>query len=244
MQIHENQTRVEGAVRLHIHAFTTEYRPSEDGAVREVDMVEYSPAGQEALTRIRRPVSEMLDLEPNVDPGNGMVVGAWHRRSLIEPAYKAWKGGGELVLQGTPLGAWPGITSKAAEIIRQAGIHTVEDLATASESQIMRVRLPNQRDLRDMARRFLAAKPQAAEAGKMAKLEEDNERMKEQLAEMQAMLRSMAKAQAPQAAAVEDDDDELEVVRELAREKGIARVGNKSKETLLAELEALEGKAA
>lgn len=250
----ENQTRTEGSVRLHIHGFTTEYKNvlkkndvtgQNEMTVVEIDVVEYSPAGQEALTVIKRPVAEVLNIEPNDDPGNLMKVQAWQRRSLVENRYLAWKGTGVLVENGTPLGAWPGINSKAADIIRQAGIHTVEDLATASESQIMRVRLPNQRDLREQARRFCSLKPQAADASKLGKLEEDNERLKEQLAEMKIMLMGLAKQQAPQTAApADDEDDELEVVRELAREKGIARVGNKSKDTLLAELEAMEGKAA
>lgn len=237
---HEGQSRSGGQIALHIHGFTTKYVTNEDGATREVDYVHVAQRGQEQWNTIPIPVRNIFEIEP-LDPNNPVTVMAHQRKALVKEAYDNWKGGKGDVVNGTPLGAWPGINQAQAEIIRHAGLHSVEDLAAATENQIMRIRLPDARDYRDRARRFLAAKPQAAEAGKLGKLEADNERMRAELDEMRAMMRAMQKAQAPpEAAVVDEEDDELEAVRELARERGLARVGKKSKATLIAELEALE----
>lgn len=263
------QMRAEGSVRLFVHGFTTDYQRqpavyrntpavvdlegrvikeaerqllSEERTV-EVDWVEYSPSGQEQLSRIKRRVVDMLDIPPLEDVQDVAAVTAHERKRLIEPLYKAWKGGQDMPVSGTPLGAWPGINQSQAEHIKLAGIRSVEDLATASESQLLKIRLPNQRDLRDMAKRFLAASGQQAEAANIARVEAENAALKEQMAEMRAILMSMqaqiGKAAAPDAGDA-SDDEELEVLRELAREAGISRVGNKSKETLEREIEALQ----
>lgn len=235
----DGQMRGAGAVRLLVHGFTTEYKiDPETGATREVDFVEYSPAGQEAFIRLRKPMRDVLEIEP-LDPNAPLTILAHQRKAVIEEAYRGWKRGGEVPVTGTPLGAWPAITAKQAEIIRHAGIASVEDLAGATESQISRVRLPNNYDLRDMARRFLAAKPQAQEAGVLAKLEAENERLRSDLDELKAMMRQLV-AKQPAVSAADDDDEELAILREMAQSAGIKRVGNKSKATLLAELEAFE----
>jgi hypothetical protein len=68
--------------------------------------------------------------------------------------YEAWKKGiSEAPKSGQPLKTWPGITPAEVNVLAQAGIHTVEALATASDEQVGE-------DgpyvaLRDSARRFL-----------------------------------------------------------------------------------------
>lgn len=265
----------EGQVRLVVHGFRTDYRRipalyktkpavvDNDGLVikaeerilvrkeetQAVDLVEYSPAGQEMLTRITARVSDLIDVAPVTDPQNLAAVHANKRRAIIEPIYRAWKGGEAAPVQGTPLGAWPGVTQSQANMIRLAGIHSVEDLATASESQILKIRLPNQRDLREMAKRFLAAASTEAAVADVDRIEAENQRLRDEMADMRAILAKMQAQMSGGAAAVPPASEneayaEIEALRELAREAGIQRVGNKSKETLERELEALHQKGA
>ena len=82
--------------------------------------------------------------------------------AAIGPAYEAWKSGQEVPVDGTPLGAWPGINETQAEAIRAIGIRTVEDVAAMTDTIMARIRLPNARSIRDLAQRFITAKDDRA----------------------------------------------------------------------------------
>lgn len=110
------------------------------------------------------------------------------RWAQIEPAFSAFLKGQSIPINGTPLAAWPGVSPEQAEVLRQSGIRSIEEVRDLAEGQLDKIRLPNMRDLRTQARLFLentdAAKAAEREAKKDAMLEE----MAKQIAELQAAI--------------------------------------------------------
>jgi hypothetical protein len=92
----------------------------------------------------------------------------------IEPAYNAWKSNNELPETGTPFAAWSGVTSEEADVLKNYGIRTVEEMADLSDTLMQRIPLPNLRARKDMAQRFLASA--------------DNRKVEQALAEKDAEL--------------------------------------------------------
>lgn len=134
----------------------------------------------------------------------------------IEPAYTAWKEGREIPLNGTALAAWPGITPEQAEIFRLAGIRTVEAVRDMTELQRAKVRLPNARELQELARAFLENSDAAKAAAREAEKDRQIAEMAERMAAMEALLQERM-------AGGNDDaeDDELASLRAECDAKGI-----------------------
>jgi hypothetical protein len=132
----------------------------------------------------------------------------------IEPAYTAWKEGREIPLNGTPLAAWPGITPEQAEIFRLSGIRTVEALRDMTEMQRAKVRLPNARELQELAGKFLENTDAAKAAAREAEKDRQIADMAERMGAMESMLEQAMK---PQSA----PDDETEALRAECDAKGI-----------------------
>ena len=112
--------------------------------------------------------------------------------SAIEPAYEAWKKGFEIPTAGTPLAAWAGITADQANALRKLAIYTVEDLASLTDDKFPRVPMPNVRQVRDLARKYLesdgdtrTAERLNAQDGEIAVLKEQLEAAMELLKEQQ-----------------------------------------------------------
>lgn len=74
-------------------------------------------------------------------------------RTRFASRYEKWKRGQEGVVDGTPLTTWPGITPADVNMLAQAGVHSVEALASISDSHIGKV--GRAVALRDKARRYL-----------------------------------------------------------------------------------------
>jgi hypothetical protein len=72
----------------------------------------------------------------------------------IKPAYEAWLAGTSVPLTGTPLDAWSALTKKQVRAFRDAGYHTIEDVAEITDGDLPRVRIPDVRKIRDLARAF------------------------------------------------------------------------------------------
>lgn len=98
--------------------------------------------------------------------------------------YEAWKKGiSEAPKSGQPLKTWPGITPAEVNILAQAGIHTVEALAGASDEQVGE-------DgpylvLRDSARRFLDV---AGNITKLNQLDAEKRALEARVAELEERL--------------------------------------------------------
>jgi hypothetical protein len=159
------------------------------------DWVTYSPSHSPLNTRTTERVRHLLP-DPSLmgeDQDGEKLRFMTARWNQIEPAYDAFKQGREIPINGTALAAWSGVTPEQAEVLRTAGIRTVEEVRDLPDGQLDRVRLPNMRDLRKQAGLFLentdAAKAAEREAAKDAQIAELVERQ----AAMEAMIEELTK---------------------------------------------------
>lgn len=197
------------------------------GKLREVHKVEYGPLGSDK-TKVVMPVEHLRPkLEYGIEPQEGSSqYQAVMRWSVIEPQYERWLKGLEITPEGTPLAAWSGVSPEQAELLRQRGIHTVQQLAALSDSHFERYGIGGLRNLRDNAKRFTESfDSQAFEhliterdiviAGMKDTIDSQTETMKQMqqmMAQMQESMAQMQQAGAAQDTAkvprvvVEDDD--------------------------------------
>ncbi|MCP2134597.1 hypothetical protein J2S28_001649 [Rhizobium sp. SLBN-94] len=150
----------------------------------EVDWVCYAPAHSPINTQNWERVKhlEVTDfmLQGDITEKLRSMKVRWDQ---IEPAYKAWKAGHEVPVDGTPLSAWPGITPDKAEVLRRYGIRTVEEVSRLVESQLERIQLPGMRDMRRSAVLFLENKGAAESAARETERDNEIANLKAQLAE-------------------------------------------------------------
>lgn len=185
------QVAATGSVNIRIKGFFPAPYYARDPESPVVDWIEYYPTNQAGQTLVRRPVKEILDVLPMNDPQNPLLVIAHQRKAVVEPAYNAWKANMAVPLDGMPLQAWPVLGPERASIIMHAGIRTVEELANALDSTIAMIKLPNPKDLRTMAQRYLASKDTVLAAKQREELEAVNADLKAQVAEQAETLRKM-----------------------------------------------------
>jgi hypothetical protein len=162
------------------------------------DWVTYAPAHAVQSTQTEERVDRLMPPKKafkNDDQGlRGAFLAA--RWAEIEPAYKAWKEGAEIPETGTPLSVWPGVTPDQVQVLRMAAIRTVEDIAEMPDGALGRVQLPNMRELREQAKRFLASRDTHAAAKRAADQDAEIQALKEQNEEM---LRMIGELTAPKA---------------------------------------------
>lgn len=112
-------------------------------------------------------------------------------------SYEAWKDKREAPTTGTPIREWPQITKAQAEMVLNANIRSIEDLANAPEEALQTIGM-GARALKQKAQAYLEA---AKDAGKLSermnKLQTDLETAEEQrkadqdkIAELEAKLAS------------------------------------------------------
>jgi hypothetical protein len=144
----------------------------------------------------------MMKVRPLEECGDNIAsliaLKLWQR---VQPDYDHWKKNNAMPESGTPLGAWPAVTPAQAAVLKQSGLTSIEEVANASDIVIMKTGLANALALRDLAKKFLAAETTAGDAARMAKLEQDNAELKEQLKEMMALMQEMTR---PEPASTED----------------------------------------
>lgn len=144
------------------YRFWTGTEKDKAGQIVPVDWVEYkqirnadgmvpSIATQD---KVRRLDPDRVILPEGADGGFKLT----HMRMIwndMLPEYLAWKEGKEVPENGTPLAVWTQLTHEDAEVLRQSGIRTVEEVAALNDNAVSRVRLPNIHDLRKLATMFL-----------------------------------------------------------------------------------------
>lgn len=173
--------------------FWTDYEPdpANPGQMRAVDWVKWAKRGDlstaanvDKVNRVRQPLKSMLDdgaMEPNP---------VW---IAIEGAYEAWKKGQDVPADGTPLDAWSALSKAQAKAFRDAGFAAVEHIALIEDAQIAKVRLPDVRRIRDLARAYVAHRENnAAVEASLAAQAGEIEALKQQLAEATAALHRLA----------------------------------------------------
>lgn len=169
---------------------------------RPVDWVTYAPAHAAMYTQIKDRVEWMRppDTLRNDDEGKKMDFLRW-RWDMIDKAYKAWKEGHEIPLDGTALGVWPGINAAQAQAFQSVGIKTVEQVATMPDSILSKVPLPSVRELKAQAEAFLEASDRSSVANRMTEMEAKNTALSEQLAAAMELLEQQTKPKGKKAEA-------------------------------------------
>lgn len=136
--------------------FKSVFRPGER---TPVDMVLLAPKGDGyEKTRTWRRVSKLRP-DPNASDTRKNSLSYQHQEyvwGIVRPAYEAWKEGNQIPETGTPLAAWPGISSDQAEHLRAMGCKTVEDVAGLGEAA-SKLPWPGARRLPETAADFLKA---------------------------------------------------------------------------------------
>jgi hypothetical protein len=177
----------------------TGFRQTYDKAGKPVDWVMWVPAHAPQAMGNEERVNDLDPSRAKVREGAQSSEKMAYMNTVwaaVEPAYKAWKEGREMPLNGTALAAWPGITPEQAEIFRLAGVRTVEQVRDMSDSVRTRVRLPNTRELQELARMFLENTGAAAAAEREAAKDRQIAEMAERMAAMEELLAQNIKPEA------------------------------------------------
>jgi hypothetical protein len=118
-------------------------------------------------------------------------------RKTFPSAYQAFKNReSKPVVEGMPIEQWPQVTRALSMTLRAAGVHTVEALAAVHDGHIGKLG-NNSHELRAKAQAFLATAKDAAAATAIAA---ENQRLREQMAAMQAQIDALAKPKKQKAA--------------------------------------------
>jgi hypothetical protein len=134
-------------------------------------------------------VSRLGKLHPIEAAADNPAVRMAHERwNAIKPAYDAWKHGQQLPDVGTPLAAWPGVSSEQAEALKIMGIRSVEEFVEASDGIINAVPFPGARELKLAAAQFLKSADRQAITNDLAKKDEELALLREQLEEMRQIV--------------------------------------------------------
>ncbi len=149
-----------------------------------VDWVSYGPAvvqgvasNNNAITdKVRRLQPENFKILPGQDGGLMMKM-VRERWEAIEPAYKAWKEGREMTVDGTPLAAWTALRSEEVDVLLSYKIASVEMVAGMTDTQCSQLPLPNAWGLRDLAKTFLATNKAGEDSEQIAELKRQIEHL-------------------------------------------------------------------
>lgn len=179
------------AYPIRIVRFWTDYKVRPDGTREPIDWVEYCAPGMAQRLTTPATIRSLSRVIEDVDPDNLAAAMARDRWATIKVAYDAWKAGQELPVSGTPLAAWPGVSTQQAEVIRTLGLKTVEEVAQASDTVLNKIQLPGVREIQANARRFLDGRDGVKAAARMGELEAAMALKDEQLNEMREIMLDM-----------------------------------------------------
>lgn len=170
----------------------------DDGKTVYRDWVRFAPfhspqstVNEELVERLRP-----KDVYRNDDAGLKSVT-MRARWSVIGPAYEAWLAGNEIPQNGTPLAAWPGASKEQVKGFRMHGIGTVEEVAALTDSQIAKIQLPNVRETREQARRFLDSTDANRAAEQLRMADEKIAALEDRLRDIEANAARSAGEDAP-----------------------------------------------
>lgn len=178
---------------IRVLQFWTEYVPDKEnpGQMKSVDWAEWGKVGDKSGATTRERINL---LKPRTDR-QGQVIEAieWQ---IVGPAYERWKANEAIPENGTPLAAWPGADRALVDVLKKFNILTVEDFADCSDQVISQAPIPELRRRRKMAEDFLLAQGDQAHVeaelasrdAKIASQSADIEELREQIAQMRALL--------------------------------------------------------
>lgn len=157
---------------------------------REVDYAVITPAGsKDQVERVAEDWLKMIDEQSR----QGRFPAAWVEHYRL--AYRRWKDGQEVPLNGKSLADWPPVTKAFYNTLRQIGIHTVEDLAAANEETIQRLGMGG-RALVERAKSYVSTDLSKPE--KFHQLEVANKDLTQQVEELTKTVAALQAAQSTQ----------------------------------------------
>lgn len=171
-QEQEERTRPFIAVR----DFWTDHVVKDDGSIKSEDFVSWVKKGQTIQDEMRSKIKFMPKY----------YVLEWR---VLEPYYKAWKDGQEKPIDGTPLDTWPGATKQLVKVLSQVNIRSVDDFCDMEDSSVSKLAFPGIREMQRKCRMFREAqKNMGPQVAKLAKLEDENAFLRNELDELRKMI--------------------------------------------------------
>ncbi len=155
----------------------------------------------------------------------------WAIWAIIEPAYLAWKKGeSEMPVDGTPLEAWPAITSKGMiDHLKILNIRTVEHLALATSADAERIGMGATR-LITLARAFVESK-NGSSAVTAALAERDTliQRQQLEIDDLRSTVKQLAAALAERDTLIQRQQAEIDDLRRTVEQLAAAMPKSPSK---------------
>lgn len=179
-------------LNIRVYGFETRPEPKRDangkdtGEIVMRDYVKYGPpmAADRLVVEVR--VERLLKAPRPQNDNNIAQAAAYARAEFIRPLYEAWKRGEQLPETGTPLAACNFLRAEDVSVLKMAGVRTVEELAGMLDTNLGQVKLPQMREKRAQAKKFLEAQDTNKSAAKLAAQEQTIEELKQQMAELLA----------------------------------------------------------
>lgn len=176
---------------------------------RDVDYAIITPMGSK--DRIDRVATEWLE-KLKVDAKNGRFPVEW--ADGYAKAYKMWKEGQEIPLNGTPIVTWPIVSPAMAKTLVNLNVRTVEDLAVANDETKQRIGMGAE-GLKQKAINFLSVANSIGKASEELSslqvetkaLRSRNEALESQVVELQRQVKAQAPTQSQQQ--TREDADEI-----------------------------------
>lgn len=201
---------VANTLNIRVHKFETRPEPVRGpngkpipGKFEMVDFVTYGPPMMQDRLAVEARVDRVLKAQPPTSPNNIAERTAWERAEYIRPSYEKWKRGEKLPETGTPIAVLNFLRPEEAQVLKMAGVLTVEDLAGLLDTNMQQVKLPAMREKRAQAKKFLEAADANKALVKMAEQDAEIEALKAQMADL-------IKAQTPSAPDKPADDIEVD----------------------------------
>jgi len=187
-------------------SFYTKRAPRKDGKPGDVIAenapdywVKYTTRGapQSMATeeRLRMMDPDNLRLADGAEGGEKLAFFEY-RWAQIKPAFDAWISGQALPEYGIPLAAWPALNADQVKMLMAEGIRSVEDVRDLNENQLLKIKLPNTRDLKRLAALYIDGLSNAQAAEREAEREDRIKGLEEQLAAAMALITEQAEQNA------------------------------------------------
>lgn len=177
------------------------------------------------IFRERECVALMIAGDPNSRPVHPISESLFKEKPWLRVHYERWKSNLEPLKSGTPLSQWAPMTPAKLHEFEALDIRSVEDLAGWPDYAIGR--MPDGRQWRDKAKAWLNS---AAGSAEVLRLVAENDRMREELAELRkTQLEMRASMDLPQGSPVSSDVQAAEIVQmraDMAEMMAVVRAMN------------------
>lgn len=155
-------------ISLYAQLIKRDHKPGPDGNLIEIHKITFGKKGTNNYQQIYE-VGRLKRDNPVL----------WES---VKATYERWLTNNTIVRDGLALESWPAITEGQIEACKDLGLHTVEDIATATSSIRQKLGI-GANELVDKAKAFLANKDASATANRIVALEKTVADLTEQLNE-------------------------------------------------------------